>query len=290
MTTDPLAHMPRPPIPAPGSIGGRRSLALALLLALVPWGVAFPETPADDAAKRADQTGSTQDQEKTATASQGSGEQEAEKKPAEKKATEKKGAAPAPPAQPARKPPAAPKTEPPPLRFTDDDLDRLHRRAPATDDEEGEAVEEPAGTSGQGAPPTAGMPAGKPRRATAPGAAGSKPPAAQPEPSLDLLQKFKDREAREVHRKSQIEGLRNRIAQIQSRIDYLKARKTAVLNPLVLPPAPQTDADRTGDAGLKPKELLAQIDQEIESLQEDIEEAQGSLVRLETAFAESGVR
>jgi hypothetical protein len=291
VTTDPFVQMPETPRHVQRLKGRLRPAALALLLALAPWGGAFPDPPADDAAKPADQAEGAEKKPPEAKAPES---KTTEKKATTKKPAEKKTTAPA--AQPARQPAAAAKPEPPPLRFTDDDLDKLHRRAPSLEEDEETAEEPPSVTAGQAAPPGAGSrpgaarPAGKPPRAAAPGAPGATPPQAQPEPTPDLLQKFKSREAREALRKSQIEGIRNRIAQIQSRIDYLKARRTAVLNPLVLPPAPQTDADKSVDPALKPKELLAQIEAEIESLNEEIEEAQGSLVRLETSFAESGAR
>jgi len=107
----------------------------------------------------------------------------------------------------------------------------------------------------------------------------------------------------EKFRADQIQALRDKIAQAQARLDYLKAKKEAIQNPAPLqvghtrapgkgpapvmgffpnlPPA-QTDEDKEKDATLKPKELLAQVEEEITTAEEDLAKLQQDLVRIET--------
>jgi len=117
------------------------------------------------------------------------------------------------------------------------------------------------------------------------------------------LKSFRDREAMEKFRAEQIQTLRDKIAQAQARLDYLKAKREAIQNPAPLqvghtrapgkspapvmgffpnlPPA-QTDEDKEKDATLKPKELLAQVEEEITTAEEDLAKLQQDLVRVET--------
>ncbi|HEU4400988.1 MAG TPA: hypothetical protein VFT43_02670 [Candidatus Polarisedimenticolia bacterium] len=132
----------------------------------------------------------------------------------------------------------------------------------------------PAGAKGTG---KSAIPKGSP----------SPTPAAPPE---DLLRKLKERDETEAMRKGQVQALRDKIAQLQSRLDYLQAKKAAVLNPLSIMPKGQNEEDQK-DASLKPVDLLAKIDEEIKTLTTDLEETKGNLVRVETRFAsEAGTR
>ncbi len=161
---------------------------------------------------------------------------------------------PAGPAGPASKrPPARSGAAPGPLRFTDFDLEKYHKPLPAEEDEAAEEVQDLESSSGEapgvdtagprpvvtrtGAPP--------PRRASAP-----RPPNPPATPPLeDPLKPFKDREAKEKFRSEQIQRARDRIAEIQSRLDYLHAKRDAILNPAPLL-AGQTRAQ--GDPGKPP--------------------------------------
>ena len=50
-------------------------------------------------------------------------------------------------------------------------------------------------------------------------------------------------------------------------------------------PPPQTDDDKDKDAHLKPKELLEQVNQEIGTVEDQLEELKRDLVTIETRFA-----
>jgi hypothetical protein len=216
------------------------------------------------------------------------------------------------PASPAREP------APPALNFSDDDLAKYHKPAPAEDEEAGLGEEmEGAAAATQGVRTSPTVPG-----ATVPGATGStgpaaakptapaKPPASAkpratpppngfvpehaplvrtplviaPPPGSDPLKASRDRQAHEQFRAGQLQALRDRIAPLQARLDYLNARRAAVLNPLQIPPRPQSDDDKSREATLKPKELLDQIDAEIKSVGDELKVAQDDLVEFETRF------
>ncbi|MBI4169556.1 MAG: hypothetical protein HY510_06435 [Acidobacteria bacterium] len=226
-----------------------------------------------------------------------------------------------------------------PLRFTNEDLEKYHR-PPAAEDvaEEGAGEGEIAGAGGPPAP--AARPAGAVRNAP-PARSPSRPPSPPPQ---DPLKPFKDRDARERFRTEQIQGLRDTIAGMESRLQYLKTKREALLNPAaplqvgrtrgpddppdpvpgpgkvpiqkeptppgkappkVFPgagriaiaplfpalPEPQTDEDRENDTRMKVRDLLAQVEKEIEGLEAELEETRNILVDIETRFgAEAGIR
>ena len=192
-----------------------------------------------------------------------------------------------------------------PLRFTDDDLQKYHGRPPASveEDEIGKAEE----ASG------AAVPKG-PRPVTRPSV---RPPGIAARPQDDPLKPFRDREAKEKFRAEQIQTMRDRIASLQTRLDYLNAKKNALQNPAPLlagqtrgpgaPPTPiqgpgkvaiggffpplpppQTDEDRENDKKMKVKDLIDQVDKEIASVQAELETARSELVSVETRFAQEG--
>jgi hypothetical protein len=130
--------------------------------------------------------------------------------------------APAKPALPAQ-------TTEPALRFDDFDLEKYHKPVPQPEDDEGEE-EGDAGAAAR--TPTAGTTvAGK--TANAPHAK-LRPKTAAAVPDQDPLKPFKDREAKEKFRQMQIETARDRIAKLQSRLDYLNAKRDALSNPAPL--------------------------------------------------------
>lgn len=261
------------------------------------------------------------------------------------KETTRKKTSPGRPA--ARKPASAPTStggapaEPAPLRFTDLDLEKYHRPVSAGEDEEG--LE--AGAEGV-------SPAAVPGRTpSAPSAAVNarpvrRPTRLAPPPPPDPLKPFKDREARERFRSKQLQDLRDKIGQIESRLQYLKMKREALQNPAaplqvgrtrgpddppdpvpgpgtvpvqkepapapppknppsVFPgagriavaplfpalPPPQTDEDREKDKRMKVRDLLAEVEKEIEAVEAELEEARTILVDIETRFgAEAGIR
>jgi hypothetical protein len=239
--------------------------------------------------------------------------------PKARRAVDKRVEAPAKPAQPAQTPRPA-------LSFTDFDLEKYHKPLPPADEGEAEGAVE--------APPAATVPAVQPPPAgTVPGVQPPKAPQAKPKPrpkpvvqasTEDPLKPFKDRETAEKIRQMQIETGRERIAKLQSRLDYLNAKRSALLNPASFmvgqtqtqnPPAkpgeppppptpiqgpgkvaiggffppippPQTDEDRENDKKLKVKDLLEQVENEIKSVQEELGTARDELASVETRFAE----
>ena len=212
--------------------------------------------------------------------------------------------------------PAAPSPTPgSALKFTDLDLEKYHRPVPK--DQDDEDVEEtgtepvPGATTASGKP----VPGRRPKGLTRP---------AVEEPGPDPLKSFKDREAKEKFRQMQITTARERIARLQERLDYLKAKRDALQNPAPLlagqtqtqnPPAkpgepppppnpvkgpgkvaiggffppippPQTDEDKENDKKLKVKDLLDQVEKEIKSVEEEIDTARSELASVETRFAQ----
>ncbi|MCZ6696037.1 MAG: hypothetical protein O7A63_05775, partial [Acidobacteria bacterium] len=100
----------------------------------------------------------------------------------------------------------------------------------------------------------------------------------------DPLKKYKDREARERFRTEQIQGLRDRIAALERRLEYLRGKRLAVVNPLYLMPEPPPGETPDDDAGMKPQELLARIEAKIASAEAEIATTRKTLVVIETRF------
>lgn len=190
-----------------------------------------------------------------------------------------------------------------PLRFTDDDLRKYRGRPPASVEEEEIGEEEEASA--------VAVPKG-PRPITRPSV---RPPGIAPHPQDDPLKPFRDREAKEKFRSEQIQKMREDIARVQTRLDYLNAKKNALQNPAPLlagqtrgpstPPTPiqgpgkvaiggffpalpppQTDEDKENDKKLKVKDLIDQVDKEIKSVQEELEIARSNLVSVEIRFSQ----
>ena len=275
--------------------GGRRAgtplpLILALGLAL-PWVAVRAEDPPKEeqgSAAASEENPEPKDETKSA-----------ETKPAATRGAEKPKATVKPAVRPAAKP--APSATPaPPLRFTDDDLERFHRKAPVEaaeeDDEEfdetGDAPAVPGWPVPPGAPPAppGGAKPGAPGR-PGPGTPPASQPAARPVatpaplPAGDPLAPFKERERRQAMRAEQLKSLRDRVARGQARLEYLKARRLAIVNPLYAMPEGGSEEDRKQDGALKPKELLDLVDKEIEATEADLAEAREDLVEFETRFA-----
>ncbi len=191
---------------------------------------------------------------------------------------------------------AGTKTPPEPLRFTDEDLEKYHRRPPAapggarapdgeTSPAPGAAVPPGGTTEASRKPPPLQRPIAPPK----PGEARHVPLVRTPievarPPSSDPLKGHKDREAREEWRAGQIDGLRRQIADKTARLDYLRQKRIAILNPLVLMPAPPDGSSPEGEGHLKPKELLARVEAEIEALEKDLATLRENLVEIETRF------
>jgi len=221
------------------------------------------------------------------------------------------------PADDGTKPAAAGK----PLRFTDEDLERFRKPAPAAPEAEGPAptgdapAPKPAAVpaAGKGAPgpkpappatlapvprpapgatPTTLAPPAAPLRpaaATAPLPAAAAQGRAKP-PADDPLKPWKDREELETFRAEQLRTLRARISGLESRLEYLNLKRLSILDPTRIMPMPQTDEDRTADHGKGSRDLLADVDRQIETAESDLKEAKEDLIAIETRFArESGL-
>ena len=202
---------------------------------------------------------------------------------------------------------AAASEEPsPPLRFTDEDLEKYHRKPPKVDREGADA----AGVS----PPAKGAaekekPAKEPRKArtvppgTTPGGeiknipiAPARPgePSHAPmvrtpmevatSPAADPAKKYRDQERREQFRTEQLQGLRDRIAQIDRSLEYLELKRLSILDPLrMMPPAP-AGYDTTGEGRMKSEELLAKVEADIAELESERPGVREQLVEIETRF------
>jgi len=138
------------------------------------------------------------------------------------------GARPPSPAKPAgstaRPTPSAPAPKPA-LRFDDFDLEKYHR--PVPQDEEDEESEEPSAEPTAPGTSAAGVTAPRPRPKV-------RPRPAPEELAADPMKAFKDREAMEKFRQTQIETGRQRIAKLQERLNYLNAKRDALTNPAPL--------------------------------------------------------
>ena len=270
--------------PRPG--GSRRPGPLGPLILAI--GLALP-----GAAVRAGDPPS--EEQGTAAPSEQNPEQKDDAKRDEAKTAATKGAekpkATAKPAVKSAAKPAPSATPAPPLRFNDDDLERFHKRPPvdaeAGEDSAPEEAEDatamPPGSIPAGAPPV-------PPGSAKPGVPAAKKPArpapqAAPPPAVDPLLPFKERERRQAMRAEQLKSLRDRVARVQARLEYLKARRLAIVNPLYALPAGGNEEDRKLDGALKPKELLDLVDKEIEASEAELAEAREDLVEFETRFA-----
>jgi hypothetical protein len=160
----------------------------------------------------------------------------------------------------------------PKLSFTDDDLKKYQR--PKAKDENDAAVLEGIDEQEKGTPPP--VPQGAPLVRTP--LAIAKPPAADP------LKEFKDREARDKFRAQQVETLRDRIAGLEKRLAYLQQKRLAIIDPLRIMPQPQGSDNTAEEAALGSGELLAAVEEEIESTEASLNSAQDSLVTLQTRF------
>lgn len=219
---------------------------------------------------------------------------------------------PSPPAKPApaarKTAPADPKPAPPPLRFTDADLERYHRPAPLPEE----------GAEAPGAADRPAAPAGPPPGPNKPGRLLTKPKPRPAPPPPDPLKPFKEREAMEKFRREQIQSLRDRVLELEGRLGYLNAKRAGLLNPAPLqagqtkaadapnpyrpgdpftgagktpiggffPPIPpaQTEEDRQKDKTLKIKDLIADVEKEIEAVEVDLKKAREDLVTVELRF------
>jgi len=160
----------------------------------------------------------------------------------------------------------------PKLSFTDDDLKKYQR--PKAKDEDDAAVLEGIDDEDKGASPP--VPQGAPLVRTPLEIA--KPPAADP------LKEFKDREARDKFRAQQVETLRDRIAGLEKRLAYLQQKRLAIIDPLRIMPQPQGSDNTAEEAALGSGELLAAVEEEIESTEASLNSAQESLVTIQTRF------
>ncbi len=234
-------------------------------------------------------------------------------------------------ADPPEKKPAQPAdSQAKPPSYTDDDLEKYHKPKPADAD----PVDEPA-------PATAPGPAGGPTPAGGPGTPGpakpatgpAKPPvparaAARPAPPkpqapfVDPTAPWKQKDARAAFRQDQVKQAREKLAGLESRLDYLNRKRDAIQNPApvqvgktvgapppdlkpnltpdpksarIAPmfpslPEAQTDQDKENDKSMKLGELLASVEEEMKSVEGDIEDAKRDLVTLETRFAQESAQ
>jgi hypothetical protein len=170
------------------------------------------------------------------------------------------------------------KKVPPSRSFTDEDLERYHRPRPAPDPEEagnGEAGGEKKSARAPQAPP----------REIRPHAPLVRTPlkVATP-PSRDPIKKFRDREAREKFRTDQILGLRDRITRLEARLQYLRQKRIAIVDPLNLMPRAPAGEDTSDEAGLKPQQLLERVEAEITVAETELATVRENLVEIETRF------
>jgi hypothetical protein len=145
----------------------------------------------------------------------------------------------APAKTPAKPAPAATEAKsdgkPAPLAFTDDDLQKYHKPQPVADDtaeaDDDEAADEADPSAGAAAPAT--TPAGARSPAPVRPAVKTPPrpnPVLGPPPTEDPLKKWNQDNALNGMRQQQIAALREKIAGLKSRLDYLNAKKDGLEN------------------------------------------------------------
>jgi hypothetical protein len=226
---------------------------------------------------------------------------------------------PAPPADSHKKPPS----------YTDDDLEKYHKPKPG----DVEPANPPA-TAPEPAPAGGPAPAGSgkpqmgppkpaigPAKPAVPARAAGKPAPAKPQaPPDDPTAPWKMKDARAAFRQDQIKQAREKLAGLESRLDYLNRKREAIQNPVPVQagkldklqkpdisprrasastpppsffpslPEPQTDQDKENDKQMKVGDLLASVDEEIKSVESDIEDAKRDLVTVETRFAQESAQ
>lgn len=160
----------------------------------------------------------------------------------------------------------------PKLSFTDEDLKKY--QAPKADADEDAAVLEGLEEEGKGTRPPA--PQGAPLVRT--------PVNIAPSPADDPLKEYKDRQAREKFRAARIETLRQQIGGLEKRLAHLNEKRLAIIDPLRIMPQPQGSDDIAAEEGLGSAELLATVEEEIESTEASLESARENLVALQTRF------
>jgi hypothetical protein len=215
-----------------------------------------------------------------------------------------------------------------PLRFTDDDLEKYKKPQPPppspADDTDAAAPQgsakpsPPAPPKGSGAGPKGPVPAAAPAKAPAAAkpagpagnttaksavavsttppnvlaaaakAAASKP--AAPKEPPDPLQQWKDREAKDAVRDRELGARRERIAGMESRLKYLQDKRLAILDPLRIMPKAQNETDASADASKGARDLLKDVEAEIDQVQKDLDAAREELVTTETRFAQESGR
>jgi hypothetical protein len=173
------------------------------------------------------------------------------------------------------------------LSFTDEDLKKYHR----ADDSEGSGedaavLEEPeSGTGGEAAPQQAPPVDGAPPNPPAAGTAATDAAASAAASEADPLKEFREREAREKERKEKVDGQRERIAALESRLNYLQERRLAIIDPLRIMPMAQTSDDRKQEGSAGAAELLKAVEEEIVAKEAELRTAREELVATETSFA-----
>jgi hypothetical protein len=119
-------------------------------------------------------------------------------------------------------------------------------------------------------------------------ASGARP--AAPKEPPDPLQQWKDREAKDAVRDRELGARRERIAGMESRLKYLQDKRLAILDPLRVMPKAQSEADASADASKGARDLLKEVEAEIDQVQKDLDAAREELVTTETRFAQESGR
>jgi len=174
--------------------------------------------------------------------------------------------------------------------------DQEQGQAASQESKEKKPEEKKGQPSGEAAPPKAkagatGAPA--PKKSQAPlsftndDLKGSSIPRPQPKApadaasSEDPLKPFRDREAAEASRAERVQKTQDKIKAIQSRLDYLRQKRQAILDPYNIMPGAPTAEDR-GDGGLSARNLLAKVEEEIKTKEAELADAQKELAAGDT--------
>ncbi|HYV86912.1 MAG TPA: hypothetical protein VFB49_13445 [Patescibacteria group bacterium] len=231
---------------------------------------------------------------------------------------------------PDEKPAPPPDSQKKPPSYTDDDLAKYHKPKPADVEPTDEAGPATAAVPAGGPAPAGGpvpqgpaKPASGPGKQAGPARAATRPAPPKPTvPFVDPTAPWKQKDARAAFRENQIKQAREKLAGLESRLEYLNRKRDAIQNPApvqvgktvgaappdlkpnltpdpksarIAPmfpslPEAQTDQDKENDKSMKLGELLASVEEEMKSVESDIEEAKRDLVTLETRFAQESAQ